>query len=312
MAKGGVSMGRALVLLVACASCGGSGGNPYAPRPVDPDAVRKACAIELSCLASPPLTPGGNCVSSFEYGLATGFGIFFGPSASDLARYVDCAKGASSCTDALTCASKNHGPDWCAAHAGPTCDGDVLVSCLGGWGLEQVDCTAFGQRCGTANGAGTCTDGKTCDPTATDHCAGNLFVTCDSTTKLESSVDCSALRSGGTCVDMRVNGSGTIGCFPSASASCGPDSASCDGAAAVVCLDGIQLRVECGQFASHCVVTNGKFDCVPDATSCTSSSPDSCSGTALQLCQNGSYVQVPCASLGLAACDASGANPKCM
>ena len=41
----------------------------------------------LSCLPSPPLTPGASCVSQFETGLASGLGIFFGPSADNLERF---------------------------------------------------------------------------------------------------------------------------------------------------------------------------------------------------------------------------------
>jgi hypothetical protein len=73
-------MKSAILIALGCVACGSSGtGTSFPPRAVNPDAIRKACAMEVSCLKDPPLTPAGNCVSQFESGLATGIGIFFGP-----------------------------------------------------------------------------------------------------------------------------------------------------------------------------------------------------------------------------------------
>jgi len=308
-------MRRALVLLLACSGCGSSGSSsgPFSPRPVDPEAIRHACAMEISCFQSPPITPGGSCVSQFEMGLATGIGIFFGPSADDLQRYVGCASSSSNCTDALDCASVNHGPDWCNAHPNGGCDGDTLVYCVDGWGLERADCSAMGLHCATANGASSCSDGKTCDPTtSTARCDGNRYVQCNGSTKLESSVDCGKLYGGGTCMHLTMGSSSTTGCFPPASGSCGQDGVTCDGATAVVCSYGTQLRVACGQFASHCVVgSSGTFDCVPDASNCTASTADSCDGNALKMCVNGNLVDTACSSIGLTTCQSTGMNAKC-
>jgi hypothetical protein len=112
----------------------------------------------------------------------------------------------------------------------------VLVECTAGWGLIQTDCTMFGQHCASANGASACTNGATCDPTMPTHCEGNRLVECDSATKLESSIDCGAMLSGGGCVTMTMGSSRTVGCFPPASASCPlVESVHCDGTAGVVC-----------------------------------------------------------------------------
>src|SRR5262245_33100006 len=183
-----------------CISCGSPHSqSPFSPHPVSADAVRKTCAMQLSCLTNPPITPGGKCVSQFEFGLATGVGIFFGPSASDLQRYVDCAGTASDCTTALTCASRNHGPDFCAAHPNGACDGDVRVTCQSGWGLYMTDCAALGMHCAMANGHASCTDGKSCDPMTPARCDGNHFLECNGGTGLESSIDCATFFDGGTC-----------------------------------------------------------------------------------------------------------------
>ncbi len=304
-------MRGALVLLLACASCGGSTG-PFSPLPVDPEAIRRACAMEVSCFPTPPITPGGSCVSQFEIGLATGAGIFFGPSATDLQRYVGCANSSSNCTDALNCASRNHGIDWCKAHPKPTCDGDMLISCIGGWGLIQTDCTTNGLHCGTANGASACTNGSSCDPSVAARCDGNRYTRCDFSSKLEASIDCGSLYSGGTCMSTTMGTSSTTGCVPASSGSCVQGSVSCDGATGVVCAYGTELRVACGQFASHCVIDSGnKFSCVPDASACTSSASDTCSGNALQMCVNGNFAQTPCDSIGLTTCQTTATGAKC-
>src|SRR4030095_12823071 len=118
-------MHRLSLCLLACAACG-SPAQSITPHQVSPDAVRRTCAMEVSCLPNPPISSGGSCVSQFENGLATGLRLFFGPSAADLQRYVDCSVAAPDCMSALNCASGNHGPTWCAANPSGGCDGDVL------------------------------------------------------------------------------------------------------------------------------------------------------------------------------------------
>jgi hypothetical protein len=306
---------RALLLFaIAECACGRSGGsyNPYTPKPVDPASVQRACAMEVSCLAPPPLSAAGSCVAQFEYGLATGFGLLFGPSADDLARYVDCANKSSNCADALDCASNHHGPDWCAANRNIGCDGNTLIECTAGWGLTQTDCAAVGMHCATANGNSSCSDGKSCDPSAvTTHCDGNRVIECKSSTRLESSFDCGVFFAGGKCIQT---GSGTTGCFPPGSASCPSmaETVRCDGTAGVICELGLERRVECAQFASHCAIdSSGNFNCVPDAGSCNESTPDTCVGGAIQMCVNGSSAQTSCSSIGLSSCQQSSGGVKC-
>jgi hypothetical protein len=310
-------MHRSLIVALACASCGSP--SLFQPRSVNPDAVRKACAMEISCFAAPPIAHGGDCVSQIENGLATGFGILFGPSADDLERYVNCVNGASNCTDALNCASKNHGNAWCTAHPNSTCDGDTLVSCLDGWGIIQNDCTKFGMHCATANGASSCTDGNTCNPTVNASCNGNRVTSCDGITMLESSYDCGSQLPGSTCMTMTSGTSSTTGCFFPPGGGCGATSVTCDGTTGVICENGISLRVQCGQFASHCVVmtdpqdpTKQNFSCATNATDCDpSTATDSCNGNAIHMCVNGTYVDTPCSSLGLTTCQQGVGTAKC-
>ncbi|HEY7956161.1 MAG TPA: hypothetical protein VII38_12755 [Polyangia bacterium] len=293
--------------------CGSSGGGLFSPEPVHPDAIRRACAMEVSCFPTPPISPGGACVTQFEEGLATGIGILFGPSAQDLARYIDCANSHDNCTDALNCASRNHGPSWCNAHPAPACDGDTLVGCIDGWGLSLIDCTQLGEHCGTANGASACTDGNACDPNAPARCDGSKIVSCDSATHLETRLDCAAALSGATCATTTsANGTDTS-CVFSRAPGCMDETESCDGTAAVDSECGTQvLRVACGDFASHCVLDGDKADCVPNASDCDGTAPDTCSGNALQICANGKLTTTPCSDIGLTTCQAPpGGSARC-
>jgi hypothetical protein len=296
-------MNRAAVLLLTL-GCSTPTTNLYS---IDPEAIRKACAMEVSCFANPPIQPAGNCVFQFEVGLSDGSGIFLGPSAADISRYVGCTSSANNCTDALNCASRNHGPDWCNAHPQGGCDGDSFIFCAGGWGLEITDCAALGMHCQSANGVAQCTDGNTCS--GTTHCDGNRLVECNNATLLESSFDCGHFRPGLICKSDAFN-SGS--CSPPASASCTSDGATCQGTTAVVCSGGGQSQVSCGRFASHCELDGlGGYRCAPDATACDAGTLDSCSGSSLQICVNGNLELTPCSSLGLTTCQTVNGVARC-
>lgn len=306
-------MRKGWLLALACVACGSSGGGLFSPEPVHPDAIRRACAMEVSCFPTPPISSGGACVTQFEEGLATGIGILFGPSAKDLARYIDCANSHGDCTSALNCASQSHGPSWCNAHPAAACDGDTLVGCTDGWGLSLTDCTQLGEHCTTANGASACTDGTPCDPAAPARCDGSRIVSCDSGTHLETRFDCAATISGATCAIETNGGATDATCTFSSGQVCMTDTESCDGTTAVDSACGTQiLRVACGQFDSHCVVDGDKADCVPDASDCDASAPDTCSGNALQICVNGKLTTTPCSDIGFTTCQApTGGSARC-
>ena len=302
-------------LLVACAACGSGTAGLFTPRPVSVDAIRKACAMEVSCLSPPPLASAGDCVTQFELGLASGAGIFFGPSASDLDRIVGCASSNGDCASALACASRNHGPNWCATHSNGGCDGNVIIFCLSGWGLQQQDCGQFGLSCREANGAATCTNGNACMGTEPVHCVGSQIVQCNASTMLESSIDCAVALPGSTCMTFTDPGGGsTTGCFP-AGGGCSPDGVRCDGTTGVTCQHGRELRVACGDFGSHCVLTgmgaSASFNCVPNQTQCTSQTPDSCMGSSLVMCVNGQELGTQCSSIGFTSCQAVGLTAAC-
>jgi hypothetical protein len=227
-------------------------------------------------LASPPYTSASDCFATFELSLASGIGTF-GPSADDIQRYADCAAASSDCASALACASKNHGAAWCSAHPGTSCDGDLAISCGNGWGYLIQDCTARGQHCTSLSGNAFCSDGKTCDPAMPARCVNGHLLACDSLTHLEyDSADCAS-----DCTQSK-----------------------CDGAAAIACVNGREVRVDCAQLASHCVLTNGTFSCAPNATECDAKTPDTCDADNIVMCVNGRKGSIACSSIGLTTCQA--------
>lgn len=305
--------------MIALLSGCGSPHSTIQPLPVHPDAVRKACAMEVSCFTTPPIASASACVEEIENGLASGFGIALGGSGTDLARFVDCANNNGDCTSALMCASKGHGPSWCSAHPTATCDGDTLVRCVGGWGLDLFDCAQNGLHCMTKNGVALCSDGNACDPATSGTCVGNDFVYCDKTALIGVSEDCGSLVSGGKCERITTGTATITGCIPPGTASCPNTTTSktCDGTTTVVCEYGTTYRVDCGQFANHCT-PSGSFatgSCTPDASDCTPQSNDSCVGDAIQMCVNGKLQTQPCSSFGMTTCTmapSGGPLARCM
>jgi hypothetical protein len=289
---------RMIAALGLVAACGGARESSVLPA-----TVLKACAMEISCLRSPPITDGANCVASLEFGIASGLG-YFGTSATELKRYLACAESAVDCTSALDCVSRHHGPDYCTAHPGLTCDGDLTVQCPGvgeppDWAFFTTDCAGLGLHCAAAAGSASCTDGTPCDPSTLAACDVNNLVTC-AATGLRASVDCSKYASGAVC---------RSGSSPSIAAACilaGPPCQSsagrCSGDVDVACINGNEVSVDCTQFDSHCEPSPKGVACVPNASSCTASSPDQCQGDTLSICVNGRYIPTTCASIGLGTC----------
>jgi hypothetical protein len=258
--------------------------------------------MNLSCLTWPPLTSGADCVADFELGISSGLGYFI--PAAELRRFVDCAVSSPDCATAAACASRNHGPDYCAAHSGASCDGDVLVSCSQSqpdWAVFTNDCASLGLRCvDLHDGRASCTDGTSCDTSA--HCDGNRYVSCDSSTHLAASFDCSLAGYQLECRTMSANGTTITGCFPPGPA-CSPDGEHCDGTTLVRCVAGGELRVDCTTWGQHCgVAASGRTTCIPNATDCTADSPDRCNGTAMEICVDGRYQAIDCSAIGLTAC----------
>ncbi len=299
-------------VVVAGARCGGHGsvGNPAGtfgdPTPAFlPEQALRACVLAEACVSPPLASRGGDCVYRLERGHITPPG--------DLEAFADCARQAKDCTEALTCVSHGHGPTYCAAYPGNSCDGDLAVGCpVGtaspGWASTVSDCAALGMKCIQA---GYCSDGNACSGPIVLTCLGSRLTSCVLLAKIQSSVDCATVYPGGRCGAFNED----LQCLPQVSELC-PESTEiargCSGNVLLGCDGPRASKLDCSALASDCVVDNfGRADCVARAQECTSSSPDLCHGSAISICVDGRYQDVDCASLGLGPCQATVDGAAC-
>jgi hypothetical protein len=265
---------------------------------------------------NPPASTMNNCIASLSVGLQ-GLPVLFAPlelEVADFANFVACGVSATTCDEALACASRGHGADYCAAHPGYGCDGDFLVPCPPAGvapdaALYTIDCAARGLRCITTDAGASCSDDVGCDPKAQPPaCDGNrYFQLCDYQTHRRYRVDCA--RSPVANATCRNNGNGNIGCLPS-----GPpcNGARCDGDVLIRCIIGQEVPLDCAALASRCDVVSGHGpQCVPLAD-CPTGSIDACDGDSLTSCVYGVVGRADCTSIGLSTCvKAPGGQPIC-
>ncbi|HEX4458981.1 MAG TPA: hypothetical protein VIA18_13485 [Polyangia bacterium] len=258
--------------------------------------LTKTCVLAMSCLAVPEFVSGSACAAELEDGIGSGEGTF-AADAADLTRLMACAASSNDCTSILACYTRNHVSDYCSTHNATSCDGDLLVGCFNGYGLLTRDCTKSGTHCAEANGAATCSDGKACDSTTPSRCDGNSFTTCDTTTNLESKIDCGTVVSNGVC-------DATIGCTPPLGAACTANACTSD-TVGFECGSGRQVPVDCSAFGEKCASVQAQetSPCVATSSQCDGTM-DLCStdGTSMQICVNGAWVTTACSSIGLTSC----------
>jgi len=289
--------------------------TPPATLPPAGDLVR-ACAFEVSCFHDPPSAVLADCIGYLQAGIA-GLPALFAPpllDAGDYRRWADCGAASHDCAGALDCATLGHGADYCAAHPGTTCDGDLLVPCppagaTAEAALFTIDCAARGMRCLSADGSASCSDGIACDPKSfAPSCDGNRYVElCDDTTHLRYRLDCA--RSPIPNATCRSGPNIAAACMPSGA----PCTANrCDGDVLQSCIAGEEVAIDCAQRAGHCMNVGANPTCVPVAGQCDANDKDQCVDARLESCVDGVVQSVACAELGLAACTLTpGLNPRC-
>jgi hypothetical protein len=296
-------------LALARVPCGCSPSPAVVSFPLPPVSdIVKACAIEVSCLISPPLESVSRCVSAFEFGIGNGAGVW-GHSAAQLAQYVDCAKGAMDCQAALSCASRSHDPTYCATHPGNSCDGNLEVECntppqTADWAIYNLDCGALGLMCEVVNGSAGCTNGVPCkDNGPPQVCDGNRIVECPKGLAMSEPIDCGYVLTSSTCVPETNHQTPVAACLPPGAmvGSCGSDSSWCDGNNVVNCWAGVATQFDCSQAGETCGLVGAAGACLPKEDGCEAAG-DSCQGDALTVCANGSLVSFPCSSIGLNTC----------
>lgn len=295
-----------LLLLAGCsAACSSSSPGPSP----SPSLFQRECAFELSCSNGAYYYYGeavtiGTCITSQQLDFAKG------PSFPDASlQLLSCAE-ATSCDGWQGCRSLDHGPAYCAAHVGGSCDGNVEVQCesASSYG-DAFDCAAHGLQCAASGSKSGCVDASrtTCDPAAPSHCDGNRQVVCDAGLSLQRSLDCGDVYPGGTCGVVTVGGSATTACVRSGPA-CQQAGSQCDGNTIVVCetRSNVELRIDCGSIlpGSRCTIERGEAVCSPAGNACSADQADRCNGDQLESCINGQFRGVDCQSLGFRTCGA--------
>jgi len=207
--------------------------------------VEHMCAMILGCRNIPLQVPTrdlGVCVRYFSDQLS---GV--GALVSSL-TIRECGVGAVSCGQFSRCALRGAEPNACD---GRGMDGNPVGRCdIGGRALQCVngkvaavrDCPRGGELCAVRHGeaecvAGRCTmeDGKPSKPVCSSD--GTRMTYCKNGRTV--SLSCSALG-----LQCAVVG-GEPKCVPSQAKTCSGASSRCDRAAAVECVDGHEVRVEC-------------------------------------------------------------------
>jgi hypothetical protein len=262
------------------------------------DDIAKTCAIDSSCLGSPIGQGVAACAAVLEGAIVEGL--------PQMRRAVDCVHGATDCKSALDCIDAGHGPDYCQAHPGWSCDGPLAIQCPStpDWpGLAITNCALLGMRCTAANFGASCTDGVACDPTAPSTCDGNFAITCDGNTKLRRVTECGAIGAGFVC-------SAPDGCVPPGPVCSATWADHCDGNTAVICANGHQVSTDCTLSEANCV--DGL--CIDAAQLCRSDAQtaDLCNGDSYEICTNGHWTGVPCASIGFAKCGMKSTIAACV
>jgi hypothetical protein len=316
----------ASVPVAAAAGCGGrtalaplcNGPAPVTFADEDPahlPAEVRACAFDVSCASTrwwwtdrQPGQQPRSCLSDMQLnGLD-------GPA---------CAPNAASCDQWLACATHGHCAAWCQGQGlAPdsvfplwTCDGDDLVVCGGGsdYGVVFERCAPEGMHCERAGYGASCTDGHSCSMPTDTHCDGNRVVSCDSSTLLESSEDCTA--EGAVCT-MPLGQLSVAGCVPTAD-TCTPqsDPAHCEGTRWAGCFLGSRVQIDCAgpDFAGTCGPTDHGPDCIPAAHECTAETPDACDGVDFVTCGTDQRLwRVDCTTLGLRTCGTVDGRAACV
>lgn len=292
--------GAKALLVGLVASCGGGDGTgtiSMTPQ-WSPAEVAKACTMAMSCVSPTLAQSAGQCARELERLVAAG-------ADPALQGFADCTKGAADCTAALSCASRGHGPDYCASHPGSSCDGDLVIDCFPltqpAWTvtIPPIDCRAWGMTCLN----GMCTDGKTCDDIIVSQCLGTVIRGCDQLTKMEYRTDCGLIYPHGVCDVSTLEPM----CAPPKGSLCASPISSavptCQGDILSGCEQLLDIKLDCSKFDSHCGPGDqGIADCVPNANDCTPQSPDRCQGAMFEFCQDGRYQDFDCSSIGLGPC----------
>lgn len=287
-------------------------------QPPDIDDVEHMCALLTSCDRLP--IPAGlipqdfqACVKKFTDELSSPAAIYFSLTMRE------CGLQSNSCAALRSCALHGANPDACQGrgHAGIAgfCDVDGrALTCWRDQVLAVRDCGRGGEQCVVAGGDSKCVLGP-CPGTIKDgdrpqcSASGTHKLQCEKG-KLVS-LDCAAFG-----LKCATAADGTAACA-TAGPACAGNAKRCDGATAVGCFNGHEVRVDCAGAGLTCNPTPGSSPvgaCVstpPPTGACDSGAAARCDGPNVKYCYGGKPRSYFCKALGFNKCDSSGKVVRC-
>ena len=287
--------------------------------PPDIDEVEHMCALLTACDRLP--IPPSFIPADFQSCVAKMSSEMTSVSAIDFSLTMrECGLQSNSCAALRSCALHGASAEACSGRGKQNVVGycDVDGRALECW-HEQVlgvrDCSRGGDQCIVAGGNATCTpapcpaDIPDGDP-ARCSASGTHLLRC-AKGKL-ASLDCAAFG-----LKCAVGGDGTSGCA-TGGAACSGASTRCDGNTAVGCLNGHEVRVECGRAGLQCrsspgsVAVGACYSPPPPAGACDPAEKARCDGATIKYCNAGSPRSYFCKALGFPRCDSSRSGPRCL
>jgi hypothetical protein len=278
--------------------------------------VEHMCALLTSCdsLPIPPsLIPPdfAACVKTMSEDMTAASAISFSLTMRE------CGLRANSCSELRTCALRGSKPDVCTGRGKQSvagyCDIDGrAISCWHERVLAVRDCPRGGEQCAVREGESLCTLGpcpQDIKEGAPPICSasGTRILRCEKGRLV--SLDCGAF---GLRCAVGPSGPGCAAATPP----CNGGARRCDGASAVSCYNGHEVRVGCSEAGLQCTQTPGAVAvgaCFAPALTmggCDSNAPARCDGASIRYCSEGKPRSYFCKSLGFTRCvsDAKGAR----
>ena len=301
---------------------------PAHVTPADLEDVEHMCALLTACERLP--LPSGIVPHDFVGCTRTLYAELASPGAVAFSLTLrDCGLRASSCGELRACALRGAKPDVCTGRgkAGPVdmCDGDGrAITCNNERVTLVRDCPRGGEQCVVREGHAVCALGS-CDKETAPACSvsGTRVLECKKGKLL--SLDCGAFG-----LQCTASADGPK-CATQAPA-CREGATRCDGATAVGCWHGHEVRVDCGARGLGCGVGSssssssslGVGACTvlappsrpPSsdagaAPACDASAPPRCDGASLRWCAWGQPRSYLCKSVGLQRCVADEKGARC-
>lgn len=216
-------------------------------------AAASDCAGVAKCVTGDDTAAGCNvCVGQVDVTCPCNAG----PGSCTTATARDCSLGqpqddANSTCLVGTSGAATCGVGSCVGSAGPSCDGNTVVTCSDG--IAHRSTCALDSVCVPSAAGGQCTGmGPSCSGSGFDRCDGDVLIFCVGGRELQ--VSCGALPIPSTCSPVDPNNP----IRPAAGLPCDPTQHidRCDGSHLVYC-DGEEHDVDCGQIGFRTCVSAG-------------------------------------------------------